>query len=112
MNNRGQALVEFVIILPIFMLIFIMIIDFGMIFNTKNELENNSVDIALLIKNDVSINLINEKYDDIKISVENNDEYLIVSLEKDVDINTPGLNRIFGDKYSVRVERTIYNDKT
>ena len=40
MNRKGQALVEFVLILPIFIMILFSIVDFGMIFNKKNELEN------------------------------------------------------------------------
>ena len=35
MNRKGQALVEFVLILPIFIMILFSIVDFGMIFNKK-----------------------------------------------------------------------------
>ena len=40
MNRKGQALVEFVLILPIFILMLFAIVDFGMILSKKNELEN------------------------------------------------------------------------
>jgi len=39
-NNKGQALVEFIIILPIFLLLIISIIDFGNIISKKYSLEN------------------------------------------------------------------------
>lgn len=110
MNNKGQALVEFVIILPIFILMLFAVIDFGTIYNVKNELENNSIDIVELIKNDVSMENIINRYDDIDINIQKDNEYLIVRLEKSVLINTPGLNRIFGEEYMVKVERTIYDD--
>ena len=37
LNNKGQALIEFVLILPIFLMILFVIIDFGMIFNAKSN---------------------------------------------------------------------------
>ena len=35
MNNKGQALVEFVLILPVFIFILFAVYDIGMIFNKK-----------------------------------------------------------------------------
>ena len=55
MNRSGQALVEFVLILPIFLFILFIIVDFGIIFSAKNSLENNSVDIINLLENNTSI---------------------------------------------------------
>ena len=37
MNKKGQALVEFIIILPVIIFIIMVIIDFMMIFTYKNE---------------------------------------------------------------------------
>ena len=51
MNRKGQALVEFVLILPVFILILFAIVDFGTILSKKNELENDSMDIVSLVKN-------------------------------------------------------------
>ena len=50
MNNKGQALIEFVLILPVFLFILFAIIDFGMIFSTKSNLESDSTDIVSLYK--------------------------------------------------------------
>lgn len=110
MNNKGQALVEFVLILPLFILMLFAVIDFGMIYNTKNELESDSVDIVNLYNNDIDINTIKTKYNDIDISVSSDDKYTTININKSIDIITPGLNRILGDKYKVEVERVIYND--
>ena len=66
MNNRGQALIEFVLILPIFILILFAVIDFGIIFNKKSNLENDSVDIINLYKNGSSLDEIEELYEDNK----------------------------------------------
>lgn len=110
MNNKGQALVEFVLILPIFILILFVIVDFGMIINTKSTLENESVDISLMIKEDSSIDEIKNLYPDTNLYLTNENKYLKISLEKEVDIITPGLNRVLSDPYVVKVERVIYND--
>lgn len=110
MNNKGQALVEFVLILPIFILILFVIVDFGMIINTKSILENESVDISLMIKENENVEEIRTIYPDTKINLEDENKYLKLSLEKKVDIITPGLNRVLDDPYIVKVERVIYND--
>lgn len=110
MNNKGQALVEFVLILPVFILILFIIIDFGMIINAKNKLENNSFDIVEFIKNDKTKEEIVSLYPDVNLNVIYEEDFVRISLSSDVDVITPGLNRVLGDPYIVNVERVIYND--
>ena len=55
MNNKGQALVEFILILPVFIMILFIIIDFGMICNKKSNLESISNDAVLIYKQNKSI---------------------------------------------------------
>ena len=110
MNNKGQALVEFILILPIFILILFAIIDFGMIINTKSSLENKSIDVINLIKNDKPINEIESLYTDIDIEIQEENDYLKITLSNKVDIITPGLNRVLEDPYIAIIERYIYND--
>ena len=50
MNRKGQALIEFVLILPVFLLILFVIVDFGNIFHSKYELQNSSTDIVRLVQ--------------------------------------------------------------
>ena len=40
MNKKGQALVEFIVILPVIIFIVMMIVDFMTIFSYKNKLES------------------------------------------------------------------------
>lgn len=109
MNRKGQALVEFVLILPVFILIMFAIVDFGMILSKKNELENVSFDIATMIKNNDSFDNIKQLYPDVSINIKNDDKYTVITIYEDVNIITPGLNRILGDPYEVIIERTIPN---
>ena len=62
MNNRGQALVEFVLILPILIIILFSVIDFGMIYSSKSTLENDSADIIDLFKGGSTIDEIRNIY--------------------------------------------------
>lgn len=107
MNRKGQALVEFVLILPIFLFLVFAIYDFGMIFNSKNSLENDSSDIVNLFKNGTSLEDIEKIYKDCKITISNDQEYYKVFVEYSVNLITPGFNRIFGDPYIINVERYI-----
>lgn len=109
MNRKGQALVEFVLILPIFILMLFAIVDFGMILSKKNELENISVDVTSMIKNSDNIDDIKNLYPKVKININSDDKYTKIIISDDVDIMTPGLNRILGNPYNIKVERTIPN---
>lgn len=110
MNKKGQALIEFVLILPVLLFILFAIIDFGIIFSSKCNLENDSVDIINLFKNGTSISSIEDIYDDISINVSTNDKYYKFSINSSVSLITPGLDRILGEPYLIKVERVIPYD--
>ena len=107
MNRKGQALIEFVLILPVFLFILFAIIDFGIIFNSKSNLENDSADIIELFKNGISIDEIKKIYKDNSINISNNGEYYKVIITTNVNLITPGLDRLLGDPYIINVERVV-----
>ncbi len=109
MNRKGQALVEFVLILPIFLLILFAVVDFGMILSNKNELENIGIDVVSMIKNNDSLENIRMLYPEINIDVNIDSKYTTIKIYKGIDVMTPGLNLVLGDPYEVVVERTIPN---
>lgn len=112
MNRRGQALVEFVIILPIFVFMILAIIDIGKIVFFRNELENEMSDVVDLYRNQKSfqkkkkdLELLEE---DIQLEIQNNDNQTITFyLKKDVEILTPGLNLILDSPFPLEVKRVI-----
>lgn len=108
-NDRGQALVEFVLVLPIFLMIVFVIVDFGLIFSMKNELENTSFDIVEMVRNDKDIDSIKSVYPDISINIEEDNEYIRIKISDEINLITPGASRILDDPYIVKVERTISN---
>ena len=85
MNRKGQALVEFVLILPVFILILFAIVDFGTILSKKNELENDSIDIVLLINNGTNIDEIKSKYSDLDIDLKDADKYTEIKITKSIN---------------------------
>lgn len=107
MNNRGQALVEFVLILPVFLFILFAVIDFGVIFSSKSNLENDSIDIINLFKNGTSIDEIEQMYSDNSINISNEGDYYRFTISTSVELITPGFNRVLGNPYSINVERVI-----
>ena len=112
MNRRGQALIEFVLILPIFLLILFVVVDFGIILTNRNNMESISTDIVREIKNGKNRDIIINEYKDVSVSVDNyKDNYLKVTITKNIRVNTPGLDRMLGNPYKIKVERVIPRDE-
>ena len=108
MNQKGQALVEFILILPVFLLILFAIVDFGNLLSTKNNLENTSTDIILMLKNGSTTEAISKEYDNLTIKKNTYEEnYYKITIEKQIDIITPFLDKLLGDPCKIKVERII-----
>ncbi len=115
-NKHGQALVEFVIILPIFLLLVFTAIDFGKIIYTKISLENTLNDAVMMYKDGKSKNTINSfvKKNNKKASIKitkNSKDYITFTINNKVQIITPGLNIALDNPYNVEVKRNTYYDK-
>ena len=111
-DKKGQALVEFIIVLPLLVLIIISIIDFGNIFTKKYSLEND-LDTVVDLYETQEYSKINEYISnkDIKIDYKEENDFLTISLSKDIKIYSPILNTILGNSYIVNVDRSIYVKK-
>ncbi len=112
LKKEGQALVEFVIILPIFLMLFLGVIDFGKIFYNKIILESTINDIISLNENNMSEEEIKEKLnlEDMNLIINEDTSYKEISLAKEIEIITPGLNLILNNPYKLEVKRSIIND--
>ena len=106
-KNSGQALIEFVIILPIILFILLYIIEFGRITLKKYELESNMELIKELYKNhkqDEINNYINSN--NIIISYEKNNDLTTITIKKNIKTNMPLINKILGN--TIETKRTMY----
>ena len=108
-NNKGQALIEFIIILPIFLILVISLIDLGNIFIKKSSLENNLDTIVSMYKED--------KTDDIKdyalknnldVAISNDDKFKKFTIKKDIKLTSPMLIAVIGKNYKISTEKEIY----
>ncbi len=111
LNRRGQALIEFVLILPVLLLLVFAFIDFGRIILCKNHLESVMSDVIVLRNdnNNITKYLENDKDYKINYSIETGEDDKII-LETKLDLITPGLNKILKNPYRIRVERRIINE--
>lgn len=110
MNNKGQALVEFVLILPVMVFILLSVVDFGNVLYSKNKLENDATDIVRIINNK-EIQILKETYPNIDVDVEEYKEnYRKITLSTNIKINTPLLDKILGNPCKITTERIITNE--
>lgn len=112
-NNKGQALVEFVLIMPIFIFLIMAMVDLGNIIYKKYNLENTLDTVVELYEQGE-----NQKMaafvavENINIDITDaGDDLTNVTISKDISIITPGLNNILGKNYTLSVDRTIYSTK-
>ena len=109
-NNKGQALVEFVILIPVLILLILSIFDLGNIILKKYKLENE-LDTIINYYNNNDEQLMNSyaSMKDISIKKERKNNNMIdIKVSYEVNINTPVLNKIMGEIYQIETSRIVY----
>lgn len=110
MSKRGQALVEFVIILPIFLILVLGVLDIGKILYCKTSLENDLSEVMALYEKGLTEEEIvaSLDLDNVELAILKEDNMVRIYLTEEVDIVTPGLNFILDNPYYVKVSRSYY----
>lgn len=110
-KTSGQALVEFIMVLPVFLLLVFAAIDFGTIIYEKYRLQND-LDIIKELYEQGKEQQLSHYISDHKLSLmfEDTEQYTIITVSKKVDIVTPGLNRVLSNPYSVEESVTILHE--
>ena len=121
-NNKGQAMIEMAIILPILLLLVLGIFDFGRILYSQILLEKNARYAARvgIVKNSDSeiMQAINESSSgldssrlniviDPSQSARSSGDSLRVKLDYDIDIFTPLMSNIIGSPVNISGEATM-----
>ena len=101
MNKKGQALVEFVLVLPILIFMILAFIDIGKLMIMKNHLE------SVLSTIDIDTTSVRDMEYDIKFSREEVGEVVTVKIESCIDTITPGLGKIIGDPACTYTSKVI-----
>lgn len=100
MNRKGQALIEFIIILPIFIMLMLAVFDVVKIYNEKSKMESFVEDLVL----DSSLDIEGDYFIDSNVS----DGKITYKVSKKLDLNSPVLSVILGNPYEITTERVVY----
>ena len=93
MNNKGQTLVTFIIILPILLIILTLVVDLGFIYIEKRNIDNSVYDaINYYLENINKENienktkkLLNKNIDNIdKLTIREKDDYIEITVFKEI----------------------------
>lgn len=106
-NQKGQALVEFVLILPVLIFFILGIFDVGNLMYQKYQLASDLDVVADLYQNKKTEELnryVNEQ--NIAFKTTKNNDLITLILSKKMTIKTPGLNFVFDD--FIEVKEIIY----
>jgi predicted Holliday junction resolvase-like endonuclease len=110
-NKKGQALVEFVIILPIFIFMIFACIDIGKVLYMQNKLESRMDDIITSYQKGLTEETIKKDLDlNHQVNIEKENVYKRFKLSKKLDMITPGINLILSNPLEVKAERVIYDE--
>ncbi len=111
-NQRGQALVEFVIILPVTLILMFCIIDFARVISTKSDLESITQDVTILYQSGKTLEDIENELDlsDVNLSIEIDGEYVNISTSKEIKPITPGFSYVLKNVFNVEVNRVVRNE--
>ena len=111
MNKKGQALIEFILVMPVFMLILMSLIDVGNIYMKKYELNNDLQTIETLYKNnDAQKIAIYTSNNNLSLEEKIENDLITITLKKQVKINAPILTNILGKNYSVEAKKTFFKE--
>ncbi len=108
-NHRGQALIEFLLILPVLFMIMMAVFDFGNILYHQYKMENKLDFIVDLYRNDQEEEL--EQYlqeNDLVMDVAQESAYATLYIKQEIHIYTPGLSKILGSPYRIDATKTVY----
>ncbi len=109
-NKKGQALVEFVIILPVLLLIVISMVDFGNLLYQKYQLEQNLEYVSdLYLANDT--NALEQEKQRLNIKTEEDGKYVKLTIETEAKLSSPILRRVLGEDYVIATSRKLYQDE-
>lgn len=109
MKDRGQALIEFILILPVFLFLVLGMIDFGKIIYSKFTMQNDLNTIVELYQDNLSddyYNYANNKKLSLNITTNNN--LTTIKISKNINISTPILSKVLKSPYLIEESTTIY----
>jgi len=109
MNKKGQALVEFVLVFPLFLIIICTIIELGSINYQKLKLEDSLETVVTMYLKDKNVtDYVRNNH--LKVDIKTDENQITIELSKDVPIVTPVLKSIYGSSQELKTERVFYDE--
>lgn len=114
-NKKGQALVEFVFILPIILLLMLVFVDIGRFFYTKIQVESVMMDLVREVEKGINnVSNFEDELNKEKITITLEDKYdgdtIKLKLTKEITFITPGMEMFFENPYLIEKERVVSYD--
>nr|MBP3258815.1 pilus assembly protein [Bacilli bacterium] len=111
MNNKGQALIEFILILPVLILILFGMIEIGNIVFQKYKLETHIDPIIELYEDEPELISTYESKNGFSSEFSKDGNLVTLTLSKDIRLITPGVTNFLGNPIHIEAERTFYIDE-
>lgn len=111
-NNKGQALVEFVLVLPVIIILIFGMIELGNMIHKKYQLETHMDSVIELYK--AGKTEVIDSYattNDITINFQESGSLVTAVIEQKINLITPGIDIIIDNPYTIRAKRSFYIDK-
>lgn len=107
-NRKGQALVEFVLLIPVIIILIFGMIEIGNLIREKYLLENNLDTAIQLYKNNKNELIDNYEIDNkVTIDFSTSGNLITATISKKIDLITPGI-KIITNPYTIKTQRTFY----
>ena len=88
MNNKGQTLVIFVLLIPVLLILFAITVDLGLLLNETNKVKQNIIEAIDYGLNTDSSNKEVEMYDLLKKNISNNN--ITISINNEIKVTVIG----------------------
>lgn len=108
MNNKGQALIEFILVLPVLILILFGMIEIGNLIFQKYKLETHIDPIIELYNNEPELISTYESKNGFSSEFNKEGNLVTLTLSKDVKLITPGVTNFLGNPIHIEAERAFY----
>ena len=88
-NRKGQALVEFIIILPVILILIFCIVDFGRVISLKGDLQNITSDVVNWYQNgktdeEIKALVAKEETKEVSVSISPDNDYVTIVTKKTI----------------------------
>ena len=107
-DRKGQAVVEFVLVLPVIVLLIFGMIEIGNLIYQKYTLETYIDPAMELYKNEEEMIESFETKNKIDVSYKKDGSLVTVKVTKKVKLITPGLMNFLDNPYEIESERVFY----